>query len=94
MLYTIKTLLKASLLFVRRVFDNDLLKQLGVEYNRKFAIHIYAWCTQWTNDTLNLIDNVKNLGMDFIEIPLLCLETFDVKSVKRRLGQVGLEAVT
>ena len=60
----------------------------------KLGIHAYAWCTQWTNDTLNLIDNVKNLGMDFIEIPLLCLETFDAKSVKKRLGQVGLEAVT
>jgi D-psicose/D-tagatose/L-ribulose 3-epimerase len=60
----------------------------------KLGIHAYAWCTQWTNDTLNLIDNVKNLGMDFIELPLLCLETFDVKSVKKRLEQVGLEAVT
>jgi len=47
----------------------------------KLGIHAYAWCTKWTNDTLNLIDNVKNLGMDFIELPLLCLETFDVKAV-------------
>jgi D-psicose/D-tagatose/L-ribulose 3-epimerase len=60
----------------------------------KLGIHAYAWCTKWTNDVLPLIDKVKNLGMDFIELPLLCLETFDIGAVKRRLDEVGLEAVT
>lgn len=58
------------------------------------GIHAYAWCSQWSNETLGLIDKVKNLGMDFIEIPLMCLETFDAAAVKQRLMSVGLEAVT
>ncbi len=60
----------------------------------KLGIHAYAWCAQWSNDTLPLIDRVKQLGMDFIEIPLMCLETFDAVAVRARLEQVGLGAVT
>ena len=60
----------------------------------KLGIHAYAWCSQWSNETLGLIDKVSNLGMDFIEIPLMCLETFDSAAVKQRLMSVGLEAVT
>lgn len=60
----------------------------------KLGIHAYAWCSQWSNETLNLIDKVKKLGMDFIELPLMCLETFDTRAVKGRLESVGLGAVT
>ena len=60
----------------------------------KLGIHAYAWCSQWSNETLDLIDRVKNFGMDFIEIPLMCLETFEAVAVKQRLLSVGLEAVT
>ena len=60
----------------------------------KLGIHAYAWCSQWSNETLDLIDRVKDFGMDFIEIPLMCLETFDAATVKQRLLSVGLEAVT
>jgi len=60
----------------------------------KLGIHAYAWCSQWTNDTLDLIDRVKGLGLDFIEIPLMTLDTFDAAAVKARLEEVGLEAVT
>ncbi|HKJ90010.1 MAG TPA: sugar phosphate isomerase/epimerase family protein [Oceanipulchritudo sp.] len=60
----------------------------------KLGIHAYAWCSQWSNETLDLIDRVQRLGMDFIEIPLMCLETFDAKAVKERLEKVGLDSVT
>lgn len=60
----------------------------------KFGIHAYAWCSQWSNDTLNLIDRVKKLGLDFIEIPLMCLETFDAAAIKQRMEHVGLSACT
>jgi D-psicose/D-tagatose/L-ribulose 3-epimerase len=60
----------------------------------KLGIHAYAWCSKWNNDELHLIDKVKTLGMDFIELPMLCLETFDTKAIKRRLDAIGFEAVT
>ncbi|MHC4984535.1 MAG: sugar phosphate isomerase/epimerase family protein [Planctomycetota bacterium] len=59
----------------------------------KLGIHAYAWCSQWSNDTLDLIDRVKKLGLDFIEIPLMCLETFDTAAVKKRLADCGLGVV-
>ncbi len=60
----------------------------------KFGIHAYAWCSQWTNQTLGLIDRVKGLGLDFIEIPLMCLETFDAAAIRGRLKAAGLDACT
>ncbi len=60
----------------------------------KFGIHAYAWCSQWSNDTLDLIDRVKTLGLDFIEIPLMVLDTFDAGAVLKRLQSVDLDACT
>ncbi len=60
----------------------------------KLGIHAYAWCSQWSNDTLALINKVKAMGLDFIEIPLMVLETFDPKSISERLKSVDLDAVT
>lgn len=60
----------------------------------KLGIHAYAWCSQWSNSTLHLIDQVKELGLDFIEIPLMKLDTFDATAVRSRLNDAGLDAVT
>ena len=60
----------------------------------KLGIHAYAWCSEWSNDTLDLIDRVKTLGLDFIELPLMCLETFDPAAVRARLRDAGLGACT
>jgi len=60
----------------------------------KLGVHAYAWCSQWSNAVIDIIDKTKSSGMDFIEIPLMCLETFDAKTVKKRLDKVGLGAVT
>ena len=60
----------------------------------KLGIHAYAWCSQWSNDTLDLIDRVKGLGLDFIEIPLMCLDTLDTDAVRGRLQALGLDACT
>ncbi|MHA2180070.1 MAG: sugar phosphate isomerase/epimerase family protein [Promethearchaeota archaeon] len=60
----------------------------------KLGIHAYAYCSQWSNETLDLIDRVKNLGLDFIELPLMVLEDFDLDAVSNRLREVGLDVVT
>lgn len=65
----------------------------GVDF-MKLGIHAYAWCSKWNNDTLYLIDKVKNLGLDFIEIPLMCLDAFDPDAVRKRLQLVELDACT
>lgn len=59
----------------------------------KLGIHAYAWCTEWNNSQLGLINKSKELGMDFIEIPLILLEKYDAVAVKERLEQLEFDAV-
>ena len=56
----------------------------------KLGIHAYAWTSTWSNDTLYIIDNVRNLGLDYIEIPLMRLDLFDPKAVKEKLDGFGV----
>lgn len=58
----------------------------------KLGIHAYEWCSTWSNETLDIIDKVKELGLDFLEIPLMRLDLFDPKAVKERLD--GFEVTT
>lgn len=58
----------------------------------KLGIHAYEWCSEWSNKTLDIIDRVKELGFDFIEIPLMRLDLFDPKAVRERLD--GFEVTT
>ncbi|NND70086.1 MAG: sugar phosphate isomerase/epimerase [Rhodothermales bacterium] len=59
-----------------------------------YAVHAYAWTTSWSNATLDLIDHVKSLGFDLIEIPLMELELIDPDAIRQRLERVGLRVVT
>ncbi|NLJ94586.1 MAG: sugar phosphate isomerase/epimerase [Clostridiaceae bacterium] len=58
----------------------------------KLGIHAYAWTSEWSNDTLGIIDKVKEAELDYIEIPLMRLDLFDPQAVKERAD--GLEVVT
>ncbi|MBN2853277.1 MAG: sugar phosphate isomerase/epimerase [Clostridia bacterium] len=59
----------------------------------KLGIHAYAWCTEWSNEQLDLIDRAKQLGMDFIEIPLMVLNKYDASAVRERLEKLDFDAV-
>ncbi len=58
----------------------------------KLGIHAYEWCSEWSNQTLGIIDTVKKLGFDFIEIPLMRLDLFDPQAVRERLD--GFDVTT
>jgi D-psicose/D-tagatose/L-ribulose 3-epimerase len=60
----------------------------------KLGIHAYAWCSEWNNTQLDLIDRAQKLGMDFIELPLMVLDKFDSDAVGRRLKQLEFSACT
>lgn len=60
----------------------------------KLGIHAYEWCSTWSNDTLNIIDKVKSLDLDFIEIPLMRLDLFDPLAVKHRLDSLEVTTST
>jgi D-psicose/D-tagatose/L-ribulose 3-epimerase len=60
----------------------------------KFGIHAMAWTNHWSNGSLGLIERAKNLGLDFIEIPLLDLNDVDPAAIRARIMETAFEAVT
>ena len=60
----------------------------------KLGIHAYAWCSEWNNEQLDLINRAQKLGMDFIEIPLLVLDKFDSTAVGDRIKSLDFNACT
>ena len=56
----------------------------------KFGVHAYLWCSEWSNKTLSLIDHCKEMGLDFLEIPLLRLDLVDPVAIRKRLTEVRL----
>lgn len=60
----------------------------------QIGIHAYAWCSEWSNDTLDIIDVAKKQDLDFLEIPLMRLDKFDAKAVLERKKKVGIDLVT
>ena len=60
----------------------------------KLGIHAYAWCTEWSNETLWILDTVKKENLDFLELPLTKLDDFDPKAVLKRKNEVGIDVVT
>ncbi|WP_320128680.1 sugar phosphate isomerase/epimerase [uncultured Sphaerochaeta sp.] len=60
----------------------------------QLGIHAYAWCSEWSNKTLDILDTAKKEDLDFLEIPLMKLEDFDSKAVLKRKNEVGIDVVT
>ena len=60
----------------------------------QLGIHAYAWCSEWSNKTLDILDTARKEDLDFLEIPLMKLEDFDPKAVLARKNAVGIDVVT
>jgi len=60
----------------------------------KFGIHPFIWTSQWDNSSLDLIDRAKDIGFDFIEIPLVRLDLLNPKKVKERLKSTDMKCCT
>jgi D-psicose/D-tagatose/L-ribulose 3-epimerase len=59
----------------------------------KFGASTFIWVSPFSNQTLNLIDKVKNIGFDYLEICIEDPETIDVTSIRNHLNEVGLQAL-
>jgi D-psicose/D-tagatose/L-ribulose 3-epimerase len=58
----------------------------------KLGGHAYAWRGSWSNETLYILDSCKEIGLDFLEIPMNHFEQFDPKAINERKD--GLEITT
>jgi D-psicose/D-tagatose/L-ribulose 3-epimerase len=60
----------------------------------KLGIHAMAWTNHWSNASLDLIDRAQQLGLDFIEIPLMAIDDIDPPAIKARITSRGFDLVT
>jgi D-psicose/D-tagatose/L-ribulose 3-epimerase len=59
----------------------------------RFGAHAFVWIGEWnTEDGNRAIAQAGEVGFDFIEIPLLKPDTFDVDSHKQALEAAGIDA--
>ncbi|MEI7525543.1 MAG: sugar phosphate isomerase/epimerase family protein [Mariniphaga sp.] len=57
----------------------------------KYGAHQFLWLEHWTDKNLDLLDEVRELGLDCFEISLGDDISFNPVPVKRRAEQLGLE---
>lgn len=60
----------------------------------KLGIHAMAWTAHWSDESLPLIDRVAELGLDFIEIPLMDIAEVHPGTIRTRLDAAGIDVVT
>lgn len=60
----------------------------------KLGIHAMAWTAHWSDESLPLIDRVAELGLDFIEIPLMDVDDVHPEPIRARLDAAGIDVVT
>lgn len=60
----------------------------------KLGIHAMAWTAHWSDASMSLIDRVADLGLDFIEIPLMDVAEVHPDPIRRRLDAAGIGVVT
>jgi D-psicose/D-tagatose/L-ribulose 3-epimerase len=56
----------------------------------KYGASTFIWASPFSNRTLDLIDKVKAIGFDLIEICVEDPETIDVAAIRARAGQAGV----
>jgi D-psicose/D-tagatose/L-ribulose 3-epimerase len=59
----------------------------------RYAVHAYAWTSSWSNSDLPVIDHVKELGLDAIEIPLMEPDKVDPAAIAERAQGNGLSVL-
>ena len=57
----------------------------------KFGGHIFLWTERWSNDTLYLIDNARDLGLDCLDISIGDDIEFDPARIRKRAESAGVE---
>jgi D-psicose/D-tagatose/L-ribulose 3-epimerase len=59
----------------------------------KFGAHIFLWIDHWSDNSLDLLDRARELGLDCLEIAVGDDVTIDISKTRRRAESLGLELV-
>lgn len=59
----------------------------------KFGASTFIWVSPFSNQTLDLIDKVKKIGFDYLEICIEDPKTIDVSAIRNHLNETGVGAL-
>ena len=59
-----------------------------------YAAHAYAWTSSWSNDDLEIFEHARDLGLDYVEIPLMELDAIDAAATRTAAERAGVGIVT
>ena len=59
----------------------------------RFGASSFIWASPFSNSTLDLIDHVKSLGFEFLEIAVEDPETIDTDAISERGSKANLEII-
>jgi D-psicose/D-tagatose/L-ribulose 3-epimerase len=59
----------------------------------KFGASTFIWVSPFSNQTLELIDKVKDMGFDYLEICIEDPETIEVDAIRNQLNKVGIQVL-
>lgn len=57
----------------------------------RFGTHCYIFVDQWRDESLEVLDRVKALGLDCLDIAVGDDVRFDVRRTRQRAGELGIE---
>jgi D-psicose/D-tagatose/L-ribulose 3-epimerase len=60
----------------------------------RLGVHVMVWTPHWSNDSLPLIDRAAQMGLDFVEIPLMEIKDVDPSAIRTRIHDAGIGVVT
>lgn len=60
----------------------------------KFGAHSFIWAENFSVSDLPIIERVKGMGFDFLDIGITHPEKFPTKQVRAKVKEVGIEVVT
>jgi D-psicose/D-tagatose/L-ribulose 3-epimerase len=60
----------------------------------RYAAHAYAWTSSWSNDDLGMLARARDLGLDYVEIPLMEPDAVDAAAIRAAAAQADIGIVT
>jgi D-psicose/D-tagatose/L-ribulose 3-epimerase len=60
----------------------------------RYAAHAYAWTSSWGNDDLGVFAHARDLGLDYVEIPLMELGAIDAAATRTAAERAGVGILT
>ncbi len=60
----------------------------------RYAAHAYAWTSSWSNDDLGVFEHARDLGLDYVEIPLMEPDAIDTAAIRTAADRAGVGIVT